>query len=118
MIVSTWQFLQKQVRCGSLGRVAKGVNHGKDPAQITFSESLSFNVIRLFRGRSLFVVEIADAALWLGWLFPSMDKPVRVRPDPDWQKIYCILKKKFNGGAVAHGSLYENTFIAIQARSR
>jgi hypothetical protein len=30
-----------------------------------------------------FVVEIADAALWLGWLFPSIDKLVRVRPDPD-----------------------------------
>ena len=25
MIVSTWQFLQKQVRGGSIGRVAKGV---------------------------------------------------------------------------------------------
>src|SRR6266568_2608020 len=36
MIVSTWQFLQKQVRGGSLERVAKGVNHGKDPAQINF----------------------------------------------------------------------------------
>jgi len=36
MIVSKWQFLQKQVRCGSLGRVAKGVNHGKGPAQINF----------------------------------------------------------------------------------
>jgi hypothetical protein len=68
MIVSTWQFLQKQVLGGSIGRVAQGVktrrcakkllseaNHRKDPAQITFSELLCFNVIRVFRGRSLFV---------------------------------------------------------------
>jgi hypothetical protein len=32
MIVSTWQFLQKKVRCGSLGRVAKGVKLAAAPA--------------------------------------------------------------------------------------